>query len=96
MDVFTCQHCDAAPERLVDGKAQLAIVRHTPGCATLQAQVRARWPHEPATLPATPSPVPFEQRAPSGGGTAPYRHARGAKQTLGPRPPTATRGLCRP
>ena len=26
--VFTCQHCEAAPEQITDGKAHLAIVRH--------------------------------------------------------------------
>jgi hypothetical protein len=39
---FACQHCTAVPELVVDGKAQLSIVRHAPGCLTLQAQVRAR------------------------------------------------------
>jgi hypothetical protein len=57
MDVF------AAPELLADGKAQLAIVRHAPGCATLLAQVGGRWPAQPARLPDTPSQLPFEQRA---------------------------------
>jgi hypothetical protein len=46
--VFTCSHCDAVPERVVEGKAQLAIVRHELGCPTLLAQCRVRWA-EPAT-----------------------------------------------
>jgi hypothetical protein len=51
MDAFACQHCNAVPELVVDGRAQLSIVRRAPGCLTLQAQVRARWPDEPASLP---------------------------------------------
>ena len=43
MDMFTCQHCSAVPELVVDGRAQLSIVRHRLGCPTLQAQVRGRW-----------------------------------------------------
>ncbi len=38
------QHCTAVPELVVDGRAQLSIVRHAPGCPTLLAQVRTRWP----------------------------------------------------
>lgn len=41
--VFTCAHCNAVPESLVDGKAAMAIVRHGPGCPTLLAQTRTRW-----------------------------------------------------
>jgi hypothetical protein len=41
--VFTCAHCNAVPEQVVDGKATIAIVRHKLGCATLLAQTRARW-----------------------------------------------------
>jgi hypothetical protein len=41
---FTCTRCDAAPELVVDGKAQIAIVRHELGCPTLLAQTRTRWP----------------------------------------------------
>jgi hypothetical protein len=37
---FACKHCNTAPELLVDGQAQLAIVRHAAGCPTLLAQVR--------------------------------------------------------
>ena len=44
MDALACQRCSAVPERVVDGRAQLPIVRHAPGFLTLQAQVRARWP----------------------------------------------------
>jgi hypothetical protein len=62
MDVFSCQHCSAFPELLVDGRAQLSVVRHSLGCTTLLAQVRARWPLS-TTLPDTPAQVPFEQRA---------------------------------
>jgi hypothetical protein len=51
MDVFACQHCSAAPELVVDGRAQLSIVRHALGCPTLLAQVRARWPDEPTQPP---------------------------------------------
>ncbi len=62
-DVFCCQHCTAVPELLVDGKAQLAIVRHALGCPTLLAQVRNRWPDELARLPDTPAQTPFEHKA---------------------------------
>jgi hypothetical protein len=41
---FTCTHCTAVPERVVDGKATIAIVRHRLGCPTLVAQTRTRWP----------------------------------------------------
>jgi hypothetical protein len=41
--VFTCTHCNAAPEHVVAGKSQLAIVRHELGCPTLVAQTRTRW-----------------------------------------------------
>jgi hypothetical protein len=43
--MFTCAHCSAEPERVVDGKAVIAIVRHALGCPTLTAQTRVRWPH---------------------------------------------------
>jgi hypothetical protein len=42
--VFTCTHCNAVPEQVVDGKATIAIVRHQLGCPTLMAQTRTRWP----------------------------------------------------
>jgi hypothetical protein len=42
--VFTCTHCNAVPERVVDGKATIAVVRHKLGCPTLIAQSRTRWP----------------------------------------------------
>jgi hypothetical protein len=42
--VFTCTHCNAVPEQVVDGKATIAIVRHKRGCPTLMAQTRTRWP----------------------------------------------------
>jgi hypothetical protein len=42
-DLFTCAHCNAVPEQIIDGNAQLAIVRHELGCPTLVAQVRVRW-----------------------------------------------------
>ena len=32
---FTCTHCNAVPEQVVDGKAMIAIVRHELGCPTL-------------------------------------------------------------
>ena len=63
MDMFACQYCSAVPELVVDGRAQLSIVRHALGCPTLLAQVRARWPDEPARFPETPGQVPFERRA---------------------------------
>jgi hypothetical protein len=44
MDVFSCPVCKVTPELVVDGNAQLAIVRHKLGCATLMAQTRTRWP----------------------------------------------------
>lgn len=62
MELFACQHCDAMPELLVDGRAQLSVVRHGLDCPTRVAQVRARWPLK-ATLPATDAQIPFEQRA---------------------------------
>jgi hypothetical protein len=40
--VFTCAHCSAVPEQVVDGKAMIAIVRHQLGCPTLMAQTRTR------------------------------------------------------
>jgi hypothetical protein len=45
-DVFTCAHCNAVPEQVVDGKAAIAIVSHQLGCPTLLAQTRMRWPAE--------------------------------------------------
>jgi hypothetical protein len=42
--VFTCTHCNAVPEQVVEGKAAVAIVRHKLGCPTLMAQTRTRWP----------------------------------------------------
>lgn len=57
--VFTCTRCNAVPDQVVDGKAQLAIVRHKLGCPTLLAQVRTRWADEPVGLPETPAPAPF-------------------------------------
>jgi hypothetical protein len=60
--MFDCPHCNAAPELVVDDRAQLSVVRHALDCLTLQAQVRARWP-EPAGLPDTPTQFPFAQRA---------------------------------
>jgi hypothetical protein len=39
--VFTCTHCEAVPELVVTGNAQLSIVRHKLGCPTLMAQARA-------------------------------------------------------
>jgi hypothetical protein len=41
--VFTCSHCNAVPERVVEGKATIAVVRHKLGCPTLVAQTRTRW-----------------------------------------------------
>jgi hypothetical protein len=58
--MFACQHCSAAAEPIPG--SNLAVVRHAPHCETLQAQVRARWPLTPATLPDTPGQVPFSQR----------------------------------
>jgi hypothetical protein len=46
--VFTCTHCAAVPEQVVDGKATVAIVRHKLGCLTLLAQSRTRWPAQGA------------------------------------------------
>jgi hypothetical protein len=40
---FTCTHCNAMPEQVVDGGATIAIVRHELGCPTLMAQIRTRW-----------------------------------------------------
>jgi hypothetical protein len=33
--VFTCTHCDAVPEQVVEGKGAIAIVRHKLGCPNL-------------------------------------------------------------
>ncbi|MBS4729710.1 hypothetical protein MSM1_15620 [Mycobacterium sp. SM1] len=63
MDVFACQHCAAMPEMIIDGRAQLSIVRHSLGCPTLLTQVRTRWPIEAEKLPETPGQVPFAKRA---------------------------------
>jgi hypothetical protein len=41
---FTCTHCNAVPEQVVDGNAKVSIVRHELGCPTLMAQTRTRWP----------------------------------------------------
>jgi hypothetical protein len=46
LDVFACPHCEAAPELVIDGRAQLSIVRH------------AR-PGEPIRLPDTPAQIPL-------------------------------------
>jgi len=43
--VFTCTHCNAVPELVVDGNAQLAIVRHDLG-----------WPDAPPHRPVIRSP----------------------------------------
>jgi hypothetical protein len=42
--VFTCSHCNAVPEQVVHGKAEIAIVRNQLGCPTLLVQTRTRWP----------------------------------------------------
>jgi hypothetical protein len=44
VDVFACPVCEVTPELVTEGNAQLAIVRHQLGCATLLAQTRTRWP----------------------------------------------------
>ena len=44
MDVFACQHCNAAPELIVDGNAKVSVVRHRPACTVLVAKTRSRWP----------------------------------------------------
>ena len=62
MDVFACQHCNAAPELVTDGNAEVSVVRHAVDCPTLQAQVRARW-RDRTGLPDTPAQVPFEHLA---------------------------------
>jgi hypothetical protein len=57
---FTCTQCNAAPERVVDGKATIAIVRHKLGCPTLLGQCRVRWavetegPYNPVCLRSAP------------------------------------------
>lgn len=63
VDVFACTACSAVPELVTDGNAKVSVVRHRPGCAVLQAQVRTRWPLTPATLPQTPGQCPFENRS---------------------------------
>jgi hypothetical protein len=55
--VFTCTHCNAVPEQVVDGNAQLAIVRHDLGCPTLLAQTRVRWPAGVVRRLATDMPM---------------------------------------
>jgi hypothetical protein len=63
VDVFACQHCSAAPELVIQDRARLSVVRHTLGCPTLVAQVRARWPLATAALPDVLGQVPFERLA---------------------------------
>jgi hypothetical protein len=63
VEPFARTHCNARPELVTDRGAEVSIVRHDLGCATLEAQVRARWPFEPATLPETPGQIPFASRA---------------------------------
>jgi hypothetical protein len=48
--VFTCTHCNAVPEHVVDGKATIAIVRHKLACPTLLAQTCVRWAQFAASL----------------------------------------------
>jgi hypothetical protein len=38
MEAFACQHCNAVPELVVDGRAQLSIVRHALGCPDAASQ----------------------------------------------------------
>ena len=52
---FTCTHCNAVPEQVVDGRATIAIVRHKLGCPTLMPQTRTRWPPQCAERLARPS-----------------------------------------
>jgi hypothetical protein len=62
--VFTCTHCNAVPEQVVDGKAAIAIVRHKLGCPTLMAQTARAGPPRcaerrggrPTTVPIAPRP----------------------------------------
>ncbi len=64
---FACQECAAAAEPVTEGGATIAIVRHRPGCSVLADVIRQRWPLWPDTsLPGTPRPQPFAQRADSG------------------------------
>jgi hypothetical protein len=55
--VFTCTHCNAVPEPVVDGKARLAIVRHDLVCPALMAQTRVRWPARVVRRLATDMPM---------------------------------------
>ncbi|MDI3314499.1 MAG: hypothetical protein QJR12_09520 [Mycobacterium sp.] len=58
---FTCTRCGARPEPLAES---FAIVRHRPGCSVLAGVVRRRWPlRRDTSLPDTPKPTPFAQRA---------------------------------
>jgi hypothetical protein len=61
VDVFSCRQCTAEAEPIPD--SNLAVVRHAFDCETLQAQVRARWPLTPATLPDVPGQIPFQHLA---------------------------------
>jgi hypothetical protein len=40
---FTCTHCHAVPEQVVDARAAIAIVDHELGGPILMAQTRTRW-----------------------------------------------------
>lgn len=76
MDMFACQHCSAVPELVIDGRAQLSIVRHALGCLTLQAQVRARWPRNQPAFQTRRPRCRLSAEPHSGGGTASCGHAR--------------------
>jgi hypothetical protein len=41
--VFTCTHCNAVPEQVVEAGAAIAVVRRALDCPTLLAQTRMRW-----------------------------------------------------
>jgi hypothetical protein len=63
VDVFACPVCNATPELVAEGNAQLAIIRHQLGCPTLLAQSRGRWAEPPTALPSTLAPIPFAHRS---------------------------------
>ncbi|BCO35511.1 hypothetical protein BMW24_022940 [Mycobacterium heckeshornense] len=61
---FTCRECAAPAEPVTEGGATIAVVRHQPGCSVLIGVIRRRWPlRRDLSLPRSPAPQPFAQRA---------------------------------
>lgn len=60
--MFDCPDCEATPETRTEGRSQLAIVQHQPGCETHARAVVNRYPLAPAQLPETDRPIAFERK----------------------------------